>query len=75
MGKILVLGGLVVRLGLNGRIPFPLVVVHSGNTTMIRWGFCATKVSKSVNFASFSGYSFGCDNARNIALKREMHST
>lgn len=75
MGKILVLEGLVVRLGLNGRIPFPFVVVHSGNTTIIRCGFCASRVLKFVNFASFGGYSFGCDNARNIALKREMHST
>lgn len=42
---------------------------------MTRCGCWASKVFKSVNFASFGGYSFGCDNARNMAAKREMHST
>jgi len=75
MGKILVPGGVVKRLGLKGRIPRPLVVVHSGNTTMTRFGCSATSVFRSVIFAPFDGYSFGFDNARKIAPKSEMYST
>ncbi len=34
MGKIFAVGGAVRRDGLNGRMPRPLVVVHSGKTTI-----------------------------------------
>ena len=33
-GKIFAVSGVVRRDVLNGRMPFPLVVVHSGNTTI-----------------------------------------
>jgi len=75
MGKIFVSGGTVKRLGLNGSIPFPLVVVHSGKTTITRFGCSLTKTLRSVNFAPFGGYSFGFERARKIAPKRESCST
>lgn len=34
MGKIFAVGGAVRRDGLNGRMPRPFVVVHSGKTTI-----------------------------------------
>lgn len=75
MGKILVFGGAVRRLGLNGKIPLPFVVVHSGNTTITLFGCSATRVFKSVNFAFLEGYSCGFCSARRIAPKSEMYST
>lgn len=55
IGNILVPGGVVSRLGLNGRIPLPLVVVHSGKTTITLFGCSLTSVFKSVIFAFFGG--------------------
>ena len=40
---MLVLGGVVSRDGDNGNIARPLVVVHSGNTTMMRLGCLCSK--------------------------------
>lgn len=75
MGNILVFAGVVKRFGLSGIIPPPLVVVHSGNTTMTLVGCSATSVCKSVIFAPFGGYSLGLERARMIAPKREMYWT
>ena len=75
IGKILVPGGVIKRLGLNGRMPRPFVVVHSGNTTITRLGCSATSVFKSVILAPLAGCSFGFDNARKIAPKSETYST
>lgn len=57
IGKTLVLSGTVSKLGLNGRIPRPLVVVHSGKTAMIRSGCWDSSVSRPTNL--FFGGSFG----------------
>lgn len=75
MGKILVFGGVVNRLGLNGKMPRPFVVVHSGNTTITLCGCSDTSVFRSVIFAFFPGNSCGFLSARNIARNSEMYST
>lgn len=74
-GKIFVPGGVVKRLGLNGKIPLPFVVVHSGKTTMTRFECSASKALRSVIFVPGGGYSFGLESARVIAPKREICST
>lgn len=48
MGKILVVEGTVNSDGLNGRIPRPFVVEHSGKTTMGRLGWRLMSVARSV---------------------------
>lgn len=48
MGKILVAEGTVSSEGLNGRIPRPFVVVHSGKTTIGRSGCRLMSVPRSV---------------------------
>ena len=75
IGNILVFGGVVRRLGLNGKIPLPLVVVHSGKTTITLSGCSVTSVFRSVIFAFLRGYSCGFRSARRIAPRREMCST
>src|SRR6266536_2002316 len=75
IGKIFVLGWVVRRLGLNGRMPLPLVVVHSGKTTMHLFGCSSRSVFRSVIFAPFDGYSCGFERARSIAPKSEVYST
>ncbi len=74
-GKIFVPRGVVRRLGLNGNIPLPFVVVHSGKTTMTLCGCSARRVFRSVNFAPAGGCSSGLDKARRIAPKSEMDCT
>jgi hypothetical protein len=56
-GKIRLFAGTPSKLGLNGSMPLPLVVVVSGKTTIIRLGCFATRVSKSVRFAPCGGSS------------------
>lgn len=68
-------GGTVNKDGLMGKIPRPLDVVHSGNTTTIRLGFCLIYVSKSTNLARIDGLSLGYENARQTAVKRDIGST
>jgi hypothetical protein len=75
IGKILVFGGIVRRLGLNGKIPLPFVVVHSGKTTITLCGCSTSSVFRSVILDPFGGYSCGFRRARRIAPKRDMHST
>src|SRR5450756_764877 len=74
-GKIFVPDGVVRRLGLNGRIPLPFVVVHSGKTTMTLCGCSARRVFRSVIFAPFGGCSCGLDRARRMAPKSEISCT
>lgn len=71
----MVVVGAVRRLGLKGKIPRPLVVVHSGNTTMTRFGCSFTNVARSVIRAPFGGYSAGLDKARRMAPRRDMYCT
>lgn len=75
MGNTFVPGGVVRRLGLKGRMPFPFVVVHSGNTTITLDGCSASNVFKSVIFAPFGGYSWGFESALKIAPNSEMYCT
>jgi len=75
MGKILVPGGEVRRLGLKGRTPFPFVVVHSGKMTIALFGCWESRVFRSVSFDPFGGYSCGFERACSIAPKSEMHRT
>ena len=63
MGNIFDVRGAVSRDPLNGRIPRPLVVVHSGNTAMERFGFSWTKASRSVRPALDAGFSLGGQKA------------
>ena len=75
-GKILVLGSAVSRLGLNGRMPRPFVVVHSGNTQIIAFGFLACR-SLSVttvpsSFASGFAGSFGSWISRSMGCCKRV---
>lgn len=74
-GKTRVLGGAVRRLGPSGRIPFPLVVVHSGNTTTARLGFSASMVWRLTKQAWGCGFSCGGRNARSIAWNKVIGCT
>jgi hypothetical protein len=74
-GKTLVLGGVVKRLGLIGKMPLPLEVVHSGKTTRMLLGLLLSNVSMSTNFAFSGGFTFGCVNDRQTAVKRDIGST
>ena len=56
-------------------MPFPFVVVHSGNTTMTLCGCSARRVFKSVIFAPFDGCSWGFERARRIAPNSEISCT
>jgi len=75
IGNIFVPGEAVKRLGLNGKIPLPLVVVHSGKTTIHLCGCCSINVPRSSIFAPLGGYSCGFDKARKIAPSNEMCCT
>ena len=72
-GKIFVVGTADRRLGLKGSMPLPFVVVHSGKTTITRFGCSTTSVFRSVSFAPGGGYSSGGDKARIMAPKSEMY--
>lgn len=74
-GKILVLGGAESRLGENGRIPRPFVVVHSGSTTMIAEGFSASSAESVVRRADGGGWRVGGRRASCMARKRDMRCT
>ena len=63
------------KLGLSGNTPCPLVVVHSGNATMTRFGCSATSVPRSVIFAPLDGYSCGLERALKMAPRRDIYST
>lgn len=63
------------RLGLRGRIPRPLVVVHSGKTQMMLLGFEATRAARVVSFDSSCGMTVGGAKARRMAERRLMRST
>jgi len=70
-----VVGAADKRLGLKGSMPLPLVVVHSGKTTITRFGCSTTSVFRSVSFVPGGGYSSGGDNARKMAPKSDMYCT
>lgn len=72
MGKILDVGGMVSSEGLNGRIPRPFVVEHSGKTTMGRLGWRFMRVVRSVRSLADGGASRGYWNASSIARKRDI---
>jgi hypothetical protein len=59
MGKIFDVGGIVSSEGLNGRIPRPFVVEHSGKTTMGRLGWRLMRVARSVRSVDDGGTSKG----------------
>ena len=50
-GKTFVFGGTVNRLGLKGKMPRPLLVVHSGKTTITRSLYFERRVSRSMRRA------------------------
>lgn len=62
-GKTLVRGGVDSRHGLRGRMPLPLLVVHSGKTTTTLFRFCFTNVSRSTRVAPLGGVVWGWRNA------------
>lgn len=63
------------RLGLNGRMPRPFEVVHSGSTTMDESGLSLISSLKGTSLAPGAGLVCGGVRARNMALKREICST
>ena len=63
------------RLGLSGRMPRPLVVVHSGNTQMMLFGFEAISEARVTRLASLGGRIEGGAKASRIARRRLMRST
>lgn len=75
MGKILVLAGADSRDGLNGRIPRPFEVVHSGKTAMLVSAFSSSRVLRSVNFAFGGGELDGQKNGWSRAPRKEMRCT
>ena len=74
-GKTLVLVGAERRHGLKGRMPRPLLVVHSGKMTMTRLVFCCTYVSRSISFVPAGGSVLGLEKARRTACSKFMGST
>lgn len=58
-GMTFVVGDTVSRLGLNGRMPRPLLGVHSGKTTITRFGLSLTNVSTSTRRAFAPGIFCG----------------
>lgn len=74
-GKILVLGGVVRRLGLKGRMPRPFEVVHSGSTTIEESGLSLISLLRGTSLAPGAGLVCGGVRARKMALKREICST
>lgn len=74
MGKILDERGAVSRDPLNGRMPRPLVVVHSGKTAMTRFGCFRIKDSRSISLA-FGGCSLGASKACKTACKSDTGRT
>jgi hypothetical protein len=74
-GNIFVFAGAVRRLGLNGRMARPFVVVHSGITTMAESGLSLRSWLSVTNRAEGKGVDRGGDSARMMAWKREMRST
>lgn len=76
-GKILTSPGTVNRLGLKGRMPMPLVVAHSGNTAMTRFGLEATSSDSVVSLAPDGGSVWSCEELRacQMARQRPMRNT
>lgn len=74
-GNILVLGDTLSSAGLKGRIPRPLVVVHSGKIAIVAPGFSATSAESEVSFAPRGGVGSGGSSARTIAWKSVMRCT
>ncbi len=74
-GNTFVRAGVVARLGLMGRIPRPLEVVHSGKTTAMRVGFCLRNVSMSTTVALSEGLALGWQKARQTMVKSDTGST
>jgi hypothetical protein len=66
-GKILVLDGTPRSDLLRGRMPRPLVVVHSGNKTIERLGYLSTRVERSTRREPGAGCVDGALNARKTA--------
>lgn len=74
-GKTFVAGGALNSPRLMGRIPRLLVVVHSGNVTMGRWGYFRMRVARSTRRVPGGGLGWGAANARRMACSREICST
>lgn len=69
MGKILLFAGADSNDGERGRMPRPLVVVHSGKTQMIRLGCSRASCAKVVSDSVEGGLSSGGKSARRILWK------
>lgn len=70
-GKILVFGGAVSKEGLNGKMPRPFVVVHSGSTQMAESGFSLRRSASVTNFAPRGGVRTGNEKADKRAWKSD----
>lgn len=75
MGKMATSFGVVSKLGANLRIPRPLVVVASGNTTTVRVGLARRRVATVAKVVPFGGDRRGGEKARRIAVRRVICST
>lgn len=75
MGKIFVFAPTVSREGVKGRIPRPLVVVHSGKTTMGWFGYCFSRAVRGTRDAFVGGWGCGEEKARRMACRREIRWT
>ena len=62
--------GALNKLGLSGRIPRPFVVVHSGNTQMMRFGWSRFIVARVVRVVVEGGCISGGYKARTMEWKR-----
>ena len=71
-GNIFAFRGAVSRDGLNGNIPRPFVVVHSGKTTTGRLWCSRRSVWRSTRLACGGGVYCGAWKARKIAWKRDI---
>lgn len=75
MGKIFVFAPTVRSEGAKGRIPRPLVVVHSGKTTMGWFAYCFSSEVRGTREALRGGWGCGEEKARRMACRREMRWT
>lgn len=75
MGNMATSFGVVSKLGANLRIPRPLVVVASGNTTTVRLGLARRRVATVANLAPPGGDGTGGEKAWRIAVRRVICST
>lgn len=71
----MVFGEAESRLGLKGRIPRALLVVHSGNTTIYLVGLRAAKISRSSISALAGGEACGWKKLAKTAWRSDIRRT